>query len=174
MEQIPKEQWLKETVKAYESRLQAFISKLVPEAVAREIVQDTFLKLWNTDAAAVEGRVPEWLFTVARNGARDYLKKERRMDLSESPAEELVAEDPSPLPVAILETRQVLAQVLAAIQRLKPAEQEVVRLKFHEGFDYKEISRITGHSSSYIGLLIHQSIQKIRKELIADLQRSAK
>jgi RNA polymerase sigma-70 factor (ECF subfamily) len=42
-------------------------------------VQDTFLKLWQTDPDTVNGRLAPWLYTVCRNRAVDVCRKERRM-----------------------------------------------------------------------------------------------
>ena len=46
---------------------------------ARDVVQDTFVKLMGQPAAAVDGHAVEWLFTVCRNRAMDILRKEHRM-----------------------------------------------------------------------------------------------
>ena len=44
-----------------------------------------------------------------------------------------------------------------------PANQrEVIRLKFQNGFSYQEISRISGHSVSNVGYLIHAGIKTLR------------
>jgi DNA-directed RNA polymerase specialized sigma24 family protein len=48
---------------------------------------------------------------------------------------------------------------------LPPSQREVIRLKFQNGFSYKEISRISGHSVSNVGYLIHAGIKALRGEL---------
>lgn len=165
MDQLQSNQWLREMMAAHETSLRRFLTRIVPLAVANEIIQEAFFKLLGQKTEVIENHVAEWLFTVCRNKAWDYLRKEKNIDSDELPRLELVAVDPAPLPIQVLESRQQLALILKSIARLKPQEQEVVRLKFQEGFDYKEISRITGHSISYVGVLIHQSIQKIRKDV---------
>jgi len=46
---------------------------------ARDIVQDTFLRLISENRSKLDGREAPWLFTVCRNRALDVRKKERRM-----------------------------------------------------------------------------------------------
>jgi len=43
----------------------------------------------------------------------------------------------------------------------------VIRLKFQNGFSYKEISRITELSASNVGFLIHTAVQRLRREWVA-------
>ena len=46
-----------------------------------------------------------------------------------------------------------------------PAVREVIRLKFQSGFSYREISRISGHSVSNVGFLIHTGLKTIRRRM---------
>lgn len=163
MDPTQKDQWFRETVRTYEPRLLRFLVRLVPLAVAREIAQETFLKLFHQEDDAVAKHTAQWLFTVSRNAAHDFLKKERFTD--DAPPNPATLVDPTPLALETLEARQELERVLESIRRLPENQQEVVRLKFQEGFSYNEISAITGHSTSYIGVLIYQAVQKIRKDL---------
>jgi len=55
--------------------------------------------------------------------------------------------------------------VLKMLARLPENQQEVIRLKFQHQMSYREISRITGHSESNVGFLIHRGIKSIREML---------
>jgi hypothetical protein len=46
---------------------------------AREVVQDTFLKLCHQRPAQIRTHLTQWLYTVCRNRALDVRRKERRM-----------------------------------------------------------------------------------------------
>ena len=52
--------------------------------------------------------------------------------------------------------------LLVLLERLPPRQQEVLRLKFGAGLSYKEIARITSHSVSYVGVLIHEGMKALR------------
>jgi RNA polymerase sigma-70 factor (ECF subfamily) len=74
-----------------------------------------------------------------------------------------------PLPGAGLEAEETHEAVLRMICRLPPNQQEVIRLKFQNGFSYKEISRITQLSTGNVGFLIHTAVIALRREWIAQL-----
>lgn len=72
-----------------------------------------------------------------------------------------------PRPGKALEEAETHAAVLQLIDRLSPNQQEVVRLKFQNGFSYKEISRITALSVGNVGFLIHTAMTRLRTEMAA-------
>jgi len=134
---------------------------------ARDVVQETFLRLWKQDPVDIEDHLPEWLFTVCRRCALDILRKEGRMSRFEEGQLERVAA-PQPLPDEAVETRDMAAQAAALINRLPPRQQEVIRLKFQGGFSYKEISRITGLSVGNVGFIIHTAVKTLRAGMATD------
>ena len=72
---------------------------------------------------------------------------------------------PDPRPGRELERAETQALILGMIDRLPPNQQEVVRLKFQNGFSYKEIARITALSVSNVGFLIHTAVARLRTEI---------
>lgn len=133
---------------------------------ARDVVQDTFVKLMGQPPNAIDGHAVEWLFTVCRNRAMDILRKEHRMKrFEDGEVERVTAADPRP--GRTLEQAETHAAMLRLIDRLPPNQQEVVRLKFQNGFSYKEISRITQHSIGNVGFLIHTAVTRLRAEFAA-------
>ena len=133
---------------------------------ARDVVQDTFIKLMQQPQSTVDGHAVEWLFTVCRNRAMDVLRKEHRMTrFEDGEVERVRAADPRP--GRVLEQAETHAAMLQLIDRLPANQQEVVRLKFQNGFSYKEISRITEHSVGNVGFLIHTAVSRLRAEFAA-------
>jgi len=64
---------------------------------ARDVVQDTFVKLMAQPSAAINGHAVEWLFTVCRHRALDVLRKEGRMRrFEEGQVDRVTAGDPRP------------------------------------------------------------------------------
>jgi RNA polymerase sigma-70 factor (ECF subfamily) len=136
---------------------------------AQDVVQDTFVRLLAQPPGEVDGHVAEWLFTVCRNRVTDILRKEGRMKLfAEGQAERLVA--PEPRPGADLERAEQHAAVLRLLDRLPPNQQEVVRLKFQNGFSYQEISRITSLSVTNVGFLLHTALKTLRRQTAAQTE----
>jgi RNA polymerase sigma-70 factor (ECF subfamily) len=154
--------WVRGAVARFEGPLTLYASRLMrdPEA-ARDVVQETFLKLCAADRPTVEDHLAEWLFTVCRNRALDVLRKEQRMSqLREEQVHRCLSTDPAPLET--IEQKELGRRVLELLEILPANQREVLRLKFQNGFSYQEISRISGHSISNVGYLIHAGVKTLR------------
>ena len=159
--------FLERTFAAQQAPLTRYAARLLGDPDrARDVVQDTFVKLMAQPSAAVDGHAVEWLFTVCRHRALDVLRKEGRMKrFAEGEVERLSGGEPRP--GRALEQAELHAALLRMIGRLPPNQQEVVRLKFQNGFSYKEISRITELSVTNVGFLIHTAVTRLRTEFAA-------
>ena len=72
-------EWVRQALDDYERPLIQFAYRLTGDReTARDVVQDTFVKLCSTDPAKLNGRLAPWLFTVCRNRAYDVGKKRAR------------------------------------------------------------------------------------------------
>ncbi len=161
--------FVRTAVEQYQASLLRYATRLVNDPDrARDVVQDTFVRLLaQSRQAGIDSHMAEWLFTVCRNRAFDINRKEGRMiRFDEGATERVVAMEPRP--GAALEAEETNASVLRLIDRLPPNQQEVIRLKFQNGFSYKEISRITELSVSNVGFLIHTAIKTLRREWAAE------
>ena len=155
--------WIKAHVARWESDLLRYARYLVGNAEqARDVVQDTFLKLCQQNRGQLDGHLVEWLFTVCRNGALDVRRKEQRMTTMTLDA---AVESPSydPPPTDIAEQHDATERILALLGELPANQQEVLRLKFQNSLSYREISSITGLSETNVGFLIHVGIKRLRE-----------
>ncbi len=152
-------------VETYQGRLIRFAARITGDLEsARDVVQDTFLRLCRQDLDEVADHLPAWLFRVCRNRALDVRKKEGPVQpLDETPAR--VETDSGGDPHDALERSDSTRQVLDALALLPAAQQEVLRLRFQEELSYKEISSVTGHSVSHVGVLIHVGLKTVRQRL---------
>lgn len=156
--------FVRSAVEQFQAQLLRYATRLLgdPER-ARDAVQDTFVRLLAQPPPAVDGHLAEWLFTVCRNRAFDIHRKEGRVKrFEDGAAERVVAAEPRP--GATLEAEETHEEVLRMIDRLPRNQQEVIRLKFQNGFSYKEISRITQLSVTNVGFLIHTAVKALRRE----------
>ena len=128
---------------------------------ARDVVQDTFLKLYQQDPASVHGRLKSWLYTVVRNRAIDIIRKEKPMTVTSAETFESM-DDWRPDPAAAAERSETHAELLRLVERLPENQREVIRLKFQGDLSYKEISEITDLSVSNVGFLLHTGIKRLR------------
>ncbi len=160
---------IRSAIDQYQGRLIAFAARITGDLESgRDVVQDTFLRLCLEDLDAIADHLPAWLFRVCRNRALDVRKKEGPLQsLDESHAPPTVGPDDDPH--RLLEKGDDTRRVLAAVRELSPTYQEVLRLRFQEELSYKEISAITRHSVSNVGVLIHTAIRQVRQRMrVAD------
>lgn len=166
MSRTPQSQWVVDALELHEQSLIRYAKWLLGDLdAARDVVQETFLRLCREDPARVDGHVAPWLFTVCRNLALDERKKAARM--------ELAGLEHGAVAVACdlderHDARQALGRILAVVERLPSNQREVVHLKFQCDLSYKEISEITELSVSNVGFLLHTAVRAIRNHLSAD------
>ena len=161
--------WVRAAVARYERPLIVYAHRLTHDLDrARDVVQETFLKLCLQNHARIDSHLAEWLFTVCRNQALDVVRKEGRMNtntLDDAPNPIATRTESESNPADLLERREQAQRALDHLETLPPAQREVIRLKFQNEFSYKEISRMTGHSISYVGVLIHLGMKTLRARM---------
>ena len=165
MNDTSKSRWIAEALKLHESSLLRYARWILSDLEsAREVVQETFLRLCREDPARVDGHVAQWLFTVCRNLAFDARKKEARMTpLGDT--EIAVLPD--------LDERRAVSQILQVVETLPKNQREVIHLKFQCDLSYKEISEITKLSVSNVGFLIHSAVRAIRKQMLSEAEQAS-
>lgn len=158
-------EWLRSVVDGYEGPLLRYAARITGDVErARDVVQDTFLRLCQQDRHELDGRLAEWLYTVCRRRALDVQRKEHRMhatlpeELDRCCAGNVSADD-------AVERDELHSAVLAVLGRLPDKQQEVVRLKFQAGLSYREIAAVTGLSVTNVGYLLHVALKKVREEM---------
>jgi len=157
--------WLHSVVRQYENGLVRYAARLLCDTErARDVVQDTFLRLCREPREKVENGVRQWLFRVCRNRAVDVLKKENRMKaLSDEQAGQCTSRDGDH--TAALERKEAAGRATEVLDGLPQNQREVIRLKVQNGLSYREISDVTGLSVSNVGFLLHKGFKTIRERL---------
>ena len=170
--------WIEAAVARFEGPLTLYAARLLGGDAdrARDVVQDTFLKLWTADRAAVDGHLPAWLYRVCRNGALDVRRKEVRMT---------VLQDNPPAPASLdqrlrhddderasMDSCDAASDgtggaggIMKLMDQLPERQQEVLRLKFQGGLSYAEIATVMDLTANHVGVLIHTAIKAIRERL---------
>ncbi|WOO42439.1 sigma-70 family RNA polymerase sigma factor [Rubellicoccus peritrichatus] len=157
---------LQQAAEAYSTTLFRYALSLAHrEDLARDAVQETFLRLAKADQAKVSHHLAPWLFRVCRTRALDLLRKEARM----SPADDATlarAADVAPSPASRAEVSDSAAQALRMVETLPENQREIVRLKFQGGLSYKEIAEVTELSVTNVGFLLHTAIKSLRAAMV--------
>ncbi len=161
----PDSNWVSSVLAEYEQPLTRYTAHITGDIEkAREVVQDTFLKLCRQNPAQVRTHLTQWLYTVCRNGALDVRRKERRMT-GISDAQIQLQAHPGPELSRAFEEEEQLSEVLNVLKTLPANQQEVIRLKFQSDLSYLEISQITNLTVSNVGFLIHTGLKTIRERV---------
>ena len=135
---------------------------LESQADAQDVVQDLFIKLWNTrDELDKVLNLKAYCTTLIKNLCIDRIRKaskeqiiEPQADISESRTidDDLIAKDK-------------LGRVMAAIERLPKGQRNVVKMYVLEDMSYDEISEITGMSNLTLRVLLSNARKTLRKEI---------
>lgn len=163
------EQLVEHALSEYESPLIGYAVGIVHDRErARDVVQDTFIRLYQQDVEKVKTGLKSWLFTVCRNRALDILRKEKRMVVVD---DEMFSREASaaPGPDAVTDQQERVGEVMGYMESLSENQRLVIRLKFEQGMSYREISEETGLSSGNVGFLLHNGLKKLREILPDDL-----
>ena len=157
-------------ISEYESPLIGYAKTIVHDLDrARDVVQDTFIRLYQQDAGKVSDGLKSWLFTVCRNRALDILRKEKRMVAMDDDV--LVGRDSGePSPLQAVSNHERVELVKSYIARLPENQATAILLKFEKGYSYQEISAETGLSQGNVGFLIHTGMKRLRSLLPDDLK----
>jgi RNA polymerase sigma factor (sigma-70 family) len=165
-----KEQFIEQAMADFESPLIGYATTILHDFDrARDVVQDTFIRLCQQDIPKVRDSLKSWLFTVCRNRALDLLRKDKNLQpLTDVGWQHIAGTDPQPDQQSEQDER--LAQVMKVLERLSSNQREVILLKFQQGLSYQEIAKLTGLSTGNIGFLIHTGLKHIRNLLPNDLR----
>jgi len=119
------------------------------EEKARDIVQDTFEKLWvKADSVSYE-KVRSYLFSAAYHTMIDAIRKEKKMKSLEEVDEN---------PPSYQQSYKGLSDILdTALRRLPETQRSVLMLRDYEGYSYQEIGEITGLNESQVKVYIYRA-----------------
>ncbi len=155
-------EWVEAALQRYEAPLIRCAAGIVgDEQRARDVVQETFLKLCQAKRDDLDDRLAAWLYTVCRNRALDVRKKEGRMGPLDN-VDTLANGGASPHQLAA--RSQAHRQVLRAVDQLPHDQAEAFRLKFADQLTYREIGQVMGKSLGTVSNLITAALATVREQ----------
>jgi RNA polymerase sigma-70 factor (ECF subfamily) len=157
--------WLRGVLARFESPLTLYAAGLVGDVHrARDVVQETFLRLCREDRAKVESRVGPWLYAVTRSRAVDERRREQAARRARAGAANGLAKH-EPDPPSAAETRDAASRALRALDGLPEGQQEALRLKFQHGFSYAQIADVMSTTTGNVAVLVHRGLAAMRTAL---------
>jgi len=161
-------EWLRRVLDEFEHRMIQYAARITGDAeAARDVVQEAFLRLCREGPETLNGRMPQWLFTVCRNLAIDVRRKGGRMTTMSVTNATLhaPARQTGIGSEAIVESREDGVQAMTLLAALPENQQEVIRLRLGAGLSYKEIAEVTGLSIGNVGFLMHMGLKTLRERM---------
>ena len=127
-----------------------FIHKMCrSKEMAEDVVQDSFMKLWEEVARIEYGKAKSFLFSTAYHRMIDILRREAKSGDIEEVADR-VEDSPS--------RYTGLQEVLDfALEKLPPIQKTVILLRDYEAYSYEEIAGITGLNESQVEVYIFRA-----------------
>ncbi len=145
------------------------LTRVGNQAEAEDLTSTVFRKVlesWHT--FRVGESATAWLFGIAHHTLADHfrlhMRRSKRTATIEQEDLERV-EDDQEGPEESLMRQEETRIVQEAIRRLPETQQEVLTLKFTAQLAYPEIAKILGKNEPAVRMLVHRSLENLRKEL---------
>jgi RNA polymerase sigma-70 factor (ECF subfamily) len=148
----------------YGREVYAYCRRRTDAATASDAAAETFTVAWRRlddipDGDAALG----WLYGVARRVLANEFRRTRR---SQRLLKRLRGDDPppGPTPEAVVVRHERDRTMLDALGRLRPQDQEVLRLAWWEELPYAEIAALMGCSTQALSQRIRRAARRVAKE----------
>jgi RNA polymerase sigma-70 factor (ECF subfamily) len=136
--------------------------------VAEDLVQETFLRVWNRAQGfdAGRGALGPWLLAVARNRAIDYIRSSGGK-MARGSLDLEYAEHPSTFVnfEGDLLTRDREMRVRKAVDRLNENQRHVIELAYFEGLSQSEMAERMGQPLGTVKTWVRSALKNLREEL---------
>lgn len=129
--------------------------------VAEDMVQEALVKGYRSlDQCRQPERVGGWLFRIASNKCKDYLKSRRRSDvaLEDAPTQESGGSGPG----EAARRAGIRDDIQDALERLTPEKREAFLLKHLEGWAYEEMAERLDVSVSALKMRVHRAREELQ------------
>ena len=143
------------SVETYSDNIYRFVLKNIRDTErAKDIVQDTFEKVWKNHSDISYLKVKSYLFSTAYHTLIDSIRRDKY---------KAGWEDADDNKYVTNETYSDINEVLhQALEKLPPDQKNVILLRDYEGYNYKEIAEITNLSESQVKVYIFRGRQFLK------------
>lgn len=153
----------------YSRPVLSFIFDMIGDrAAAEDLAQETFVRAYKgLGGLRDETKLSTWLFSIAKNCARESLRtRGRDRNKIEIDGEEVFEiRDETPTPAGRLLDKELSAVIERALSRLDEDKRLVFTLKVFQQRSYEEIAEITGHSVGKLKTDLHRARAEMRRRI---------
>ena len=141
------------------------------EEDARDVCQETFLRAFRAlNGFRGQAKFSSWLYRIALNLCRDWVRRERRTPVVQAPDEldmlDTVAVQPPSASIEDIVARHELTRVVERAMAQLPEEQRtaIILKEYHE-LTFQEIADLVGCPLSTVKTRLYQGLSVLRREL---------
>jgi RNA polymerase sigma-70 factor (ECF subfamily) len=125
------------------------LKNIKDEEKAKDVVQDSFIKMWDKVADISYEKARSYLFTTAYHTMIDHIRREKKQTtLDDALLKNMTTEN------HYSDLKEVLD---AALERLPEIQKSVILLRDYEGYSYEEIGEITDLNESQVKVYIYRA-----------------
>ena len=141
------------------------------EEDARDVTQETFLRAFRAlSGFKGDAKFSSWLYRIALNLCRDWMRKERRAPLVAVPedvdVEQMaVAQGPVETVEDLAARAELSREVAKAMERLPAEQRQAIILKEYHGLTFQEIADLMKCPLSTVKTRVYQGLSTLRKQL---------
>src|SRR5262252_10328001 len=141
------------------------------EEDARDVCQETFLRAFRAlPGFRGQAKFSSWLYRIALNLCRDWIRRERRARLVQPPEdvdlmELAVAAEPSESIEELVSRNDEARVVERAMATLSEEQRTAIVLKEYHGLTFQEIADVVGCPLSTVKTRLYQGLTVLRREL---------
>jgi RNA polymerase sigma-70 factor (ECF subfamily) len=132
--------------------------------LAEEVIQETYLKIWN-NAGSFDARLATpitWMVAIARNRALDVVRRKSEVSIEDEPeAMETAGEEPNPL--ARQEMTDDLKRLLGCLGQLEEERRRLVLLAYYGGWSREQLAVKFDRPANTIKTWLRRSLLEIRE-----------
>ena len=150
----------------YQNRVFGLALRMLRDrAEAEEASQEVFLKVFRALRDFRGGsKFSTWLYSIACRHFLNHLKARRRREMGAFPFHR-DGLDPSPLPDAVVEEKELRALVEGELMRLKEEHRLVLILRDIQGLSYEEIAEALGVELGTVRSRLHRARMELKEQL---------
>ncbi|HEX6565868.1 MAG TPA: RNA polymerase sigma factor [Chthoniobacterales bacterium] len=170
------DQVLNELMGRWQQPLVSFIYRYIgQETEALDLAQETFVRVYETrHRYTVQGKFSTWLFAIAANLSRNYLRWRHRRGDSASEgrypkkeaelAESVQSDDDSP-DQAAMRSESILL-IKEVVDQLPHDLKTVILLYEYQGLSYDEMASVLGCSTKAVEMKLYRTRKLLRERLL--------
>ncbi len=138
---------------------------------ARDVTQETFLRAFRSIGGfRGQAKFSSWLYRIALNLCRDWLRRQRRTPVVQAPEGidviEMASEpDPGESIEDVVARQNLSAHVQRAMTQLSEEQRSTIILKEYQGLTFQEIADLQGCPLSTVKTRLYQGLTVLRREL---------